>query len=131
LLQLVLAFLLRFKLLTVIVTVGILIATFGLKVGMDFIPIEDNGEFRVKIKAPIGTSIEAMKTKVAPLLKEIQHDKLTKYAILSIAYDAAKEPYRAKIYVKTIDKENYRKKFAKIKDLNIKVEKLPPFETGV
>jgi len=138
----VLAFLLRFKLLTVIVTVGILIATFGLKVGMDFIPIEDNGEFRVKIKAPIGTSIEAMKTKVAPLLKEIQHDKLTKYAILSIAYDAAKEPYRAKIYVKTIDKEkrlnmpqakiieNYRKKFAKIKDLNIKVEKLPPFETG-
>jgi len=138
----VLALLLRFKLITIIATVAILVASFGLKVGMDFMPIEDNGEFRVKIKAPIGTSLEAMKTKVTPLLKEIQSDKLTKYAILSIAYDAAKEPHKAKIYVKLIDKqkrldmpqakviEKYRKKFAKIKDLNIKVEKLPPFETG-
>jgi len=63
----VLALLLRFRWLTIIATIAILIASFGLKVGMDFMPVEDNGEFRVKIKAPIGTSIEAMKTPYSQL----------------------------------------------------------------
>jgi len=134
--------LLRFKIITVIATIGILIASLGLKVGMDFMPVEDNGEYRVILRAPVGTSLEAMKELSRPILQEIQDDKLTQYAILSIAYNAAKEPYRARIYVKTIPKEqrigmpqakiieNYREKFSGIKALKISVEKLPPFETG-
>jgi len=134
--------LLRFKIITVIATVGILVASLGLKVGMDFMPVEDNGEYRVILRAPVGTSLEAMKKLSKPILQEIQDDKLTQYAILSIAYNAAKEPYRARIYVKTIPKEqridtpqakiieNYREKFSTIKALKISVEKLPPFETG-
>ena len=132
----------RFKYITLLITVGVLIASFGLKVGMDFIPMEDNGEYQVLIKAPVGTSLEAMQKKCDPILKEIRADKLTKYAILSIAYNAAKEPYKAKIYVKTIPKEQrldmpqikiikkYREKFAKYKGLKITVLKIPPFETG-
>ena len=125
--------LLRFKIITVIATIGILIASLGLKVGMDFMPVEDNGEYRVILRAPVGTSLEAMKELSRPILQEIQDDKLTQYAILSIAYNAAKEPYRARIYVKTIPKEqrigmpqakiieNYREKFSGIKALKISV----------
>ncbi len=132
----------RFKYITLLLTIGLLIASFGLKVGMDFMPMEDNGEYQVQIKAPVGTSLDAMQKKVEPILNEIKADKLTKYAILSIAYSAAKEPYKAKIYVKTIPKEQrldmpqakiikkYREKFAKYKGLNIVVLKIPPFETG-
>ncbi len=132
----------RFKYITLFLTVGLLVASFGLKVGMDFMPMEDNGEYQVQIKAPVGTSLEAMRQKVEPILNEIKADKLTKYAILSIAYNAAKEPYKAKIYVKTIPKEQrlnmpqakiiekYRKRLAKYKGLNIVVLKIPPFETG-
>ena len=134
--------LIRFKYITVLLTIGLLVASFGLKVGMDFMPMEDNGEYQVQIKAPVGTSLEAMQKKVEPILNEIKADKLTKYAILSIAYNAAKEPYKAKIYVKTVSKEKrldmpqakiikkYREKFSKYKDINIVVLKLPPFETG-
>ncbi len=132
----------RFKYITLLLTIGLLVASFGLKVGMDFMPMEDNGEYQVQIKAPVGTSLEAMRQKVEPILNEIKADKLTKYAILSIAYNAAKEPYKAKIYVKTIPKEQrldmpqakiiekYRKRLAKYKGLNIVVLKIPPFETG-
>ncbi len=132
----------RFKYITLFLTIGLLVASFGLKVGMDFMPMEDNGEYQVQIKAPVGTSLEAMQQKVKPILNEIRADKLTKYAILSIAYNAAKEPYKAKIYVKTIPKEQrlnmpqakiikeYRRKLAKYKSLNIVVLKIPPFETG-
>ena len=133
---------LKYKYITIIVTIAILVASFKLKVGMDFMPMEDNGEYQVLIKAPVGTSLEAMEQKIKPVLNEILADKLTKYAIASIAYNAAKEPYKAKIYVKTIPKEKrlnmpqakiikkYREKFKNYKDLKIVVLKLPPFETG-
>ena len=133
---------LKYKYITIILTIAILVASFKLKVGMDFMPMEDNGEYQVLIKAPVGTSLEAMKKKIKPVLDEILADKLTKYAIASIAYNAAKEPYKAKIYVKTIPKEQrlnmpqakiikkYREKFKNYKDLKIVVLKLPPFETG-
>ena len=132
----------RFKYITLLLTIGLLVASFGLKVGMDFMPMEDNGEYQVQIKAPVGTSLEAMRKKVEPILNEIKSDKLTEYAILSIAYNAAHEPYKAKIYVKTVPKEQrldmpqakiikkYREKLAKYKGLNIVVLKIPPFETG-
>ncbi len=134
---------LRFKIITTIVAIAFLVITVGgVKVGMDFIPMEDNSEYRVMIKAPVGTSIEHMKKRVEPLLEEIRSDKFTDYTVLSIAYNAAKEPHKAKIYVRLVPKskrpgisqenitKRYREKFKEIKDLNIVVEDLPPFETG-
>ena len=133
--------LLRFKYITLLVTVGVLVASTQLKVGMDFIPVEDNNEFRVIIKAPLGNSIQETKREVYPLVKELESDKRVVYTILSIGYNAAKEPNKAKIYVKLLPSEKriasqsdiskeYRRKFSHIKNMDITVEKIPLFATG-
>ena len=138
----ILTFLLRFKLITVLVTIGLLVASATLKVGMDFMPMEDNSEIRVIIKAPVGTSLEKMQEKVQPLLTELQTDENVSYTVLSVAYTAAKETHKAKIYAKLVTKDkrpgikqesiiqHYRESFAKYKNLKISVEDIPPFETG-
>jgi len=134
--------LIRFKTFTILATVGLLVASFSLKVGMEFIPMEDNSEFQVFIKAPVGTNIPNMQKKVAPLLKQIEEDELVEYSVLSIGYNSANEIHKAKIYAKLkpvadrmgISQEEivqkYRDKFKSIKELIITVEDLPPFDTG-
>ena len=134
--------LIRFKTLTILATVGLLIASFSLKVGMEFIPMEDNSEFQVFIKAPVGTNIENMKKSVAPLLKSIEEDELVEYSVLSIGYNSANELHKAKIYAKLVPVarrkgvsqeeivQKYREQFKSIENMVITVEDLPPFDTG-
>jgi HAE1 family hydrophobic/amphiphilic exporter-1 len=137
----ILRFLLRFKTLTIIFTVGLLIASTKLTVGMEFLPMEDNKEFQVFIKAPVGTNLETMKKKVQPLLDSIDSDEAVEYTVLSIGYNAAEEIHKAKIYVKLKEKKDrkltqeemvlkYTNEFKSIKDMIITVEDLPPFDTG-
>jgi len=137
-----LKFILRFKLLVIILTIGLLVASATLKVGMDFMPMEDNSEIRVLVKAPVGTSLEHMRKKVAPLVEQIGSDKNVLYTVLSVAYTAAHETHKAKIYAKLVDKESrpgisqesiiqkYRESFKSLKGLTVSVEDIPPFETG-
>jgi len=134
--------LIRFKTLTIIATVGLLFASFSLKVGMVFIPMEDNSEFQVFIKAPVGTNIANMQKTVAPLLKEIEDDEFVEYSVLSIGYSSANEIHKAKIYAKLVPVasrmgisqedivQKYRDKFKDTKNLIITVEDVPPFDTG-
>lgn len=138
----ILKLLLRFKTITLLAAIGLLVASTTLKVGMDFMPMEDNSEFRVNIKAAVGTSLDSMRAKIAPLLKKIRSDKLVEYTILSIAYTAAHETHKAKIYVKLVGKEKregisqelitqkYRDMFKSVKGLTVSVEDIPPFDTG-
>jgi HAE1 family hydrophobic/amphiphilic exporter-1 len=137
-----LRFLLRFKTLTIIATVGLLIASTKLTVGMDFMPMEDNSEFQVYIKAPVGTSLENMKKQLNPIVEKLQKDKAIEYTVVSIGYNAAKEIHKAKIYAKLKPKEErvgesqefmvkkYTDELKNIKNMVITVEDLPPFDTG-
>jgi HAE1 family hydrophobic/amphiphilic exporter-1 len=133
--------LIKFKTFTIIFTVGLLIASTKLTVGMDFLPMEDNKEFQVFIKAPVGTSLESMKKKVQPLLEKIDKDPAVEYTVLSIGYNAANEIHKAKIYAKLKDKKDrdltqeeiiikFTNEFKYIKDMVITVEDLPPFDMG-
>ncbi|HFU75861.1 MAG TPA: efflux RND transporter permease subunit, partial [Arcobacter sp.] len=137
----ILAFLLRFKTLTIIVTIGLLIASTKLTVGMSFIPMEDNSEFQIFVKAPVGSSLEDMKKKMDPIVQKVQNDKNVEYSVLSIGYNSAKEIHKAKVYVKlkpvkdrSIPQEEiinqYTKELTQFKDMVITVEELPPFDTG-
>jgi len=137
----ILKFLLRFKTLTIILTVGLLIASTKLTVGMEFLPMEDNKEFQVFVKAPVGTNLETMKKKVQPLLEKIDSDAAVEYTVLSIGYNDAKEIHKAKIYAKLKPKSQrelsqeeivvkYTNEFKSIKDMVITVEDLPPLDTG-
>lgn len=133
----------KLRFLTVALAIGAMVISvkfFG--VGMDFLPMEDNSEFTVKIKAPLGTNIEKMKQIAKPITKELKRDKNIEYTVLSIGYNAAKEQQKAKIYVRLIPKDKrlgtsqadimkkFREKFSKIKEAKVIVDKIPPFDTG-
>lgn len=133
--------LIRFKWITLIATIGLLVASTKLSTGMDFIPMEDNSEIQVFAKAPVGTSLEEMKSRMQPLLKEMEKDENVEYTVLSIGYTAAEEIHKARIYAKLkpvverdISQEDivqhYTKAFKTIKDMTITVEDVPPFDTG-
>jgi len=134
--------LLRFKILTIVCTIALLVASTKLTVGMDFMPMEDNSEFQVFIKAPVGTSIENMKKNVQPLIEKIESDDAVEYTVLSIGYNDAKEIHKAKIYAKMKPKEQrvgisqeqmvlkYSKIFKEFSNMVITVEDLPLLDTG-
>jgi len=134
--------LIRFKTITLIVTVGLLIASTTLKVGMTFLPMQDNSEFQITIKGPVGISLEHMKSKVTPIDEVLKEDKNIEYSIVSVGYNSAKELHKAKIYAKlkpvherkgmTQEKiiQTYREKLSSIEGLSIAVEKVDDFDTG-
>lgn len=136
--------LIRFKMLTILGTVGVLILSGSLlaHIGGDFVPMEDNAEMQIIIKAPVGINLEAMKAKMQPLLDVLHQDKLVEYSVLSIGYSATQEIHKAKIYVKIVPVtqrslrqneivQRYREKFKTLKDLHVSVEEVPPMDTGM
>ncbi len=133
--------LIRFKWITLIATVALLVASTKLSTGMDFVPMEDNSEMQVFTKAPVGTSLEEMKNKMQPLLAKMDADENVEYTVLSIGYTAAEEIHKARIYakLKPVDQRDisqedivqyYTNAFKTIKDMTITVEDVPPFDTG-
>ncbi len=133
--------LIRFKWITIMVTIGLLIASTKLSTGMDFVPMEDNSEFQVFTKAPVGTSLEEMKKKMKPMLKKMEADENIEYSVLSIGYNSAKEIHKAKIYAKlkpvaerSISQEDvvqqYTNAFKTINEMVVTVEEVAPFDTG-
>jgi len=135
--------LVRFKFLTIVgvVLLMMVLLPIGKNVGMDFVPMEDNSEYQVVIKAPVGTSVEEMKRKIKPFVEVIKNDENTVDYVASIGYTDSKESHKAKIYVKlkaVKDREmgqaaiveKIRGSFSGVKDLLVLVEEVPPFATG-
>lgn len=138
-----LTYLVRYKYLTIIGVFAIIFLTMPISknVGMDFVPMEDNSEFQVLVKADVGISLEEMKKQVAPLVEAVSADENTLDTILSIGYTDAKEVNKAKIYakIKSVNEreinqadivQSFRDKFKDIKNMVISVEEVPPFATG-
>ncbi|PUE64061.1 efflux RND transporter permease subunit [Arcobacter caeni] len=133
--------LIKYKTLTIIFTIALLVASTTLKVGMSFLPMQDNAEFQITIKAPVGINLEAMKNIITPLDDMLKEDKDILYSIASIGYNSAQELHKGRIYVKlkalgerkqtqeTII-QYYRDKLSSIKDMIISVEKVDDFNTG-
>lgn len=133
--------LIRYKTLTIIATVGLLIASTTLKVGMSFLPMQDNAEFQITLKAPVGINLETMKQTIAPLDEMLKEDKEILYSIASIGYNSAQEIHKGKIYAKlkpvserkrTQEEiiQHYRSKLSSIQNMTIAVEKVDDFDTG-
>jgi len=103
---LLLKFVLRFKILTILAVLGIFVASLSLfpKIGMDFIPKEDKAEFEVKIKAQPGISLAEMIRQSKAIESKIKENKDVKFTTLSVAYNSAKEKNKALIYVKLTPK---------------------------
>lgn len=133
--------LIKYKTITIIVTVGLLVASTTLKVGMSFLPMQDNAEFQITIKAPVGINLESMKKVITPLDDMLKEDKDILYSIASIGYNSANELHKGRIYVKlkTLGErvktqeaiiQHYRDKLSSIEGMIISVEKVDDFDTG-
>ncbi|MDD2888213.1 MAG: efflux RND transporter permease subunit [Aliarcobacter sp.] len=133
--------LIRYKTLTIIVTVALLVASTTLKVGMSFLPMQDNAEFQITIKAPVGINLESMKKVITPLDDMLKEDKDILYSVSSIGYNSAQELHKGRIYVKlkTLGERKktqeaiiqyYRDKLSSIQGMVISVEKVDDFDTG-
>ncbi|EAI9347246.1 multidrug efflux RND transporter permease subunit CmeF [Campylobacter jejuni] len=108
------------------------------RIGLDFLPMEDDSEIQVLLESKKDLSLEAMKEKSLNLLEKIKNDSNVKYAFLLVGYDDAKDATKAKIYVKlkNLDERNlrqsaivslYRQKFQD-ESLKIKILELPKIE---
>lgn len=103
-----LLFVLRFKISTLILVLIIFFASLSLfpKIGMDFIPKEDNAEFEIKIKANAGISLEEMIKRSKAVEDLVRKSPFVEYTTLSVGYNTAKEKHKAVIYVKLSDKKS-------------------------
>lgn len=110
----------------------------ALKIGLDFLPMEDDSEIQILAQSKKDLSLEAMKEKGLQLLSKVQKDENVAYAFLLVGYEDAKDATRAKIYVKLKPlgerelRQNeivslYRDKF-KDESLNIKILELPKID---
>ncbi|MBK1993710.1 efflux RND transporter permease subunit, partial [Campylobacter novaezeelandiae] len=93
---------LKYKIRFIIVTLIFLFSCFALafKIGLDFLPMEDDSEFQVFIESKQDLSLEAMKDKSLKILNQIKKDKRVDYTYLLVGYNDAKEASKAKIYIK-------------------------------
>lgn len=70
------------------------------RIGLDFLPMEDDSEIQILIQSKKDLSLEAMRGKTLPLLEKIQNDPNVAHTFLLVGYDDARDATRAKIYVK-------------------------------
>ena len=103
----ILKFVLRFKILTLIVVFAIFFWSLSLfpKIGMDFIPKEDKSELEIKIKADSGVSLAEMIRKSKEVEELVRADENVVYTTLTIGYNTAQEKHKALMYVKLIEKD--------------------------
>ena len=97
---------LRFKVVTLILVFVLFFASLSLfpKIGMDFIPKEDKGEFEIALKANAGISLEEMIRKSKIVEEMVKKNSAVEYTTLSVGYNAAQEKHKATIYVKLVEK---------------------------
>ena len=100
-------FVLRFKFLTLIFTLGVFIVSLSLfpKIGMDFLPKEDKAEFEVKLRADAGISLDEMIRKSKVIENLIRSNKNVVFTTLNVGYNSVHEKNKALIYVKLTPKE--------------------------
>lgn len=104
----ILKFVLRFKIITLIVVFATFFGSLSLfpKIGMDFIPKEDKAEFEIHIKADASVSLEEMIKKSKVIEDVVRKNKDVLYTTLSVGYNSAQEKHKSIIYVKLSDRKD-------------------------
>ena len=103
----ILRFVLRFKVITLIVVVAIFFGSLSLfpQIGMNFIPKEDKSEFEIKIKAQAGVSLNEMVRKSKTIEDLVRANENVEFTTLSVGYNSTREKNKALIYVKLTPKD--------------------------
>lgn len=108
------------------------------KIGLNFLPMEDDSEILVNLKSTKNITIDTMKDKGKEVLSKLKNYDEIEYAYLLIGYDDSKDSKLAKIYVKLKNLSNRNLRQAafvqklrnelKLDDVKIKIIEVPKFE---
>lgn len=108
------------------------------KIGLNFLPMEDDSELQVQIEAREDISIQLMQQQGLLALEQIKANENVEYAYLIIGYDDAKDRKKAKIYIKLKSLEHRKLRQSEVvqnlrdslsfKKFKVKVLEIPKFE---
>lgn len=88
------------------------------RLGFNFISSEDMGEFNIFVETKPGITLEAMQEEMELIYAEVAQDSAVDTASAQIGFNSLKNPFRAKIYVKLVDKDKRdRTQFVVMSDL--------------
>ena len=89
------------------------------RLGFNFMSSEDMGEFNIFVETKPGITLESMQDEMEKIYEEVIKESAIETASVQIGYNSLKNPFRAKIYVKLVDKEKRkgRTQFAVMSDL--------------
>ena len=99
---------LNHKVLVLLIAGGSLVGALCLTpcIRSEFLPIEDQSDFNVKIKTPLGSSLAATDAALARIREQIGHEPWLKYAFTTIGTDNLRKVNEGMVYVKMVDKKD-------------------------
>jgi HAE1 family hydrophobic/amphiphilic exporter-1 len=93
-----------------VVTIGIacaslVVALYGAKfLRSEFMPMEDQSEFNINVKTPLGSSLATTDRTFAQIRAAIEHEPWVQYTFSTIGTDNLKKVHEGTIYVKMVEK---------------------------
>ena len=126
---------LRRRLVVVVLAIGVFISTgfLGKYLRSEFIPLEDQNEFNVRVKAPLGSSVPATAAIFEQIRAKLAGQPWVDYTFTTIGADELQRANEGMMYVKLVDKKARkigqqeamawaRKQIADIPDAKISIE---------
>lgn len=107
----------------------------------EFIPAEDQSEFNIKVKAPLGASLSYTYSILERIRKQIEKEPWLSYAFVTIGADDLKRVNEGTMYVKMVEKDKrgvgqmevmrlVRERMSDIRDAKVSVEIVPRVSGG-
>ncbi|MEZ5993700.1 MAG: efflux RND transporter permease subunit [Planctomycetota bacterium] len=134
---------LRFRWITVLAAVAILIGTVFLvgKLRSEFLPQEDQSEFNVRVKAPLGSPISLTDSVMKRIQKQLEGRPWLEYTFVSMGSDELQRVNEGTIYVRMKEKDErelsqeeamawMRDQIASIHEARVSVEAVPRVSGG-
>lgn len=134
---------LRVRWLVVLLAIGIFVGTGMMAKGLrsEFIPLEDQSEFNIKVKAPLGSSIYTTDLLLETIRERVAGEPWVDYLFTTIGTDELQRVNEGGVYVKMKPKAERelsqadamtwaRERLADIKDAKVSVEIVPRFSGG-
>jgi hydrophobic/amphiphilic exporter-1 (mainly G- bacteria), HAE1 family len=128
---------------TVSIAVVLLIGTLflGKYIRSEFIPLEDRSEFFIKVKTPLGSSLQVTDMAIEKIIKEIGQEPWVKYTFTTIGSDSFNKVNEGTVYVKMTSKESRmigqkeamnltREKLASLENIKTSIEPVPAISGG-
>lgn len=71
----------------------------------EFLPMEDQSEFNIKVKTPLGSTLKGTDTVISQIRAEIEKEPWVLYCFTTIGSDSGSKVHEGSIYVKMVEKD--------------------------